>query len=74
MIAELRLHEQITPDSQGDMGREAQEIHEYVEHVPALQHYRSYRHTVSKCTLHPLELTPPRRGPQSGFGAGLIAH
>ena len=26
MIAELRLHEQIAPDSQGDMGREAQEI------------------------------------------------
>ena len=39
MIAELRLHELITPDLQGDMGRDAQEIHEHVEHAPALQHY-----------------------------------
>ena len=28
MIAEFRLHELITPDSQGDMDRKAREIHE----------------------------------------------
>ena len=52
MIAELRLHEQITPVSQGDMGREAQEIHEHVEHAPGLQQLKVIKlmgHTVILC-------------------------